>query len=228
MSVVISPYVLIPDGYRLVPIEPDWNMLSADGCSKDHGGQPCIHHDNRRRIWAAMLDAVPAPSIQVLAAEDSQSIDARLKAAGMLTVAELLEGAPLDSFLAHAGVCDIESYAQWVEMKRGEYARSQARYDLGEKEKDDLYEWIVAHSAVFALVHVNLKAALSAAPDQSTAGGSGTWYPAESIDPFVRELDVLINGEKGAAEQARLCDIVAQLRRRFAAMETLLITSKDA
>lgn len=30
---------------------------------------------------------------------------------------------------------------------------------------------------------------------------------------LVRELDVLINGEKGAAKQASLCDIVAQVRR---------------
>lgn len=29
---------------------------------------------------------------------------------------------------------------------------------------------------------------------------------------LVRELDVLINGKEGAAEQASLCDIVAQLR----------------
>lgn len=30
---------------------------------------------------------------------------------------------------------------------------------------------------------------------------------------LVRELDVLLNGEEGAAKQASLCDIVAQVRR---------------
>lgn len=37
-------------------------------------------------------------------------------------------------------------------------------------------------------------------------------YPAKEIDALVRELDVLLNGEKGAAPQAKLCDIVAQVR----------------
>lgn len=41
----------------------------------------------------------------------------------------------------------------------------------------------------------------------------GRWYAADDIDALVRELDVLINGEAGAAPQAKLCDIVAQLRR---------------
>jgi hypothetical protein len=32
---------------------------------------------------------------------------------------------------------------------------------------------------------------------------------------LVRELDVILNGHEGAAEQASLCDIVSQLRREF-------------
>lgn len=42
---------------------------------------------------------------------------------------------------------------------------------------------------------------------------AGDWYLAEDIDRLVRELDVLLNGEEGAAKQAKLCDIVAQVRR---------------
>lgn len=34
-----------------------------------------------------------------------------------------------------------------------------------------------------------------------------------SHDRLVRELDVLLNGEEGAAKQASLCDVVAQVRR---------------
>lgn len=41
---------------------------------------------------------------------------------------------------------------------------------------------------------------------------AGRWYSAEDIDRQVRELDVLLNGEAGAADQASLCDIVAQVR----------------
>lgn len=35
---------------------------------------------------------------------------------------------------------------------------------------------------------------------------------ARDHDTLVRELDVLLNGEAGAAKQAMLCDIVAQMR----------------
>jgi hypothetical protein len=45
---------------------------------------------------------------------------------------------------------------------------------------------------------------------------TGRWYAAEDIDRLVRELDVIINGEAGAAPQAMLCDIVGQLRKQKA------------
>lgn len=93
---------------------------------------------------------------------DDQTLDVRLKSAGMFSVAELLNGSPIDQFVRHAGVHDIATFVQWVEMKRAEYLKLQARYDLGDKPKDDLYEWVTSHSAVFAEVHVNLKAASAA------------------------------------------------------------------
>lgn len=34
----------------------------------------------------------------------------------------------------------------------------------------------------------------------------------DDVDRLVRELDVLLNGEEGAAKQASLCDIVGQVR----------------
>lgn len=57
----ISLAELVPDSWQLVPIEPSWEMLSADGCKEHHNGQPCLHHDNRKRIWSAMLTAAPTP-----------------------------------------------------------------------------------------------------------------------------------------------------------------------
>lgn len=56
-----SPALKLPDGWVAVPVEPNWEMLSADGCKEHHNGQTCLHHDNRRRIWAAMLSAAPTP-----------------------------------------------------------------------------------------------------------------------------------------------------------------------
>lgn len=48
---------------------------------------------------------------------------------------------------------------------------------------------------------------LETCPDCS---GEQSWYVARDIDRLVRELDVLLNGD-GAAAQARLADIVAQV-----------------
>lgn len=43
--------------------------------------------------------------------------------------------------------------------------------------------------------------------------GAGLKEAVETHCALVRELDVLLNGEEGAAKQASLCDIVAQVRR---------------
>jgi len=106
--------------------------------------------------------------LSVLAAPHPESVaaklDKRLEAAGMIAVAELLRGAPLDGFMTHAGVNSPETFGQWIEMRRGEMLRLQAGYDLGDKPKDDeLYEWVASHSAVLAEVHVNFKAAMASA-----------------------------------------------------------------
>lgn len=85
----------------------------------------------------------------------------RMKAAGMMTVDELLAGAPLDAFTRHAGVNSLEAFGQWLEMRRREYVTMQAKRTLDKREEDDLYEWVLAHAGVFGEVHVNFKAAIA-------------------------------------------------------------------
>lgn len=51
----------IPDGFQLVPIDPTYQMLSNKGCKSHLEWEPCIHHDRRKRTWAAMLSASPKP-----------------------------------------------------------------------------------------------------------------------------------------------------------------------
>ena len=55
---------------------------------------------------------------------------------------------------------------------------------------------------------------MEATPRAAHEPETGHWYAAEDIDALVRELDVWLNGEEGAAKQAKLCDIVAQITRR--------------
>lgn len=61
LGCVTTAQQAVPEGWKLVPVEPDYSMLSADGCKEHAEGKNCVHHDNRRRIWAAMLAAAPSP-----------------------------------------------------------------------------------------------------------------------------------------------------------------------
>jgi|HubBroStandDraft_4_1064222.scaffolds.fasta_scaffold00042_31 hypothetical protein len=47
-------------------------------------------------------------------------------------------------------------------------------------------------------------------PRQEPADGE-KWIAAEDVDRLCREMDVALNGEDGAAPQASLCDIAAQV-----------------
>lgn len=110
----------------------------------------------------AIAQAQAAPQAEPVA----DDLDSRMKAAGMLSVAQLLAGAPLDEFFKHRGVHDLDTFGRWLEMRRAECLKMQARFDLDKRRDDELYDWIVAHAAVFSEVHVNFKAAVAhPAPD---------------------------------------------------------------
>lgn len=88
------------------------------------------------------------------------SLGERMKAAGMLTIPEILEGGPLDRFIKHAHVVDLQSFVEWVHSKRVEYLTMHARMTVEHRENDELFEWVSSHTAVFGEVMINLKAAL--------------------------------------------------------------------
>ncbi len=88
-------------------------------------------------------------------------LDARMKAAGMTPLSELLEHDPMGKFAAHTGVRSVEDFEQWVKNKHEQFLRMRLEYELGDKSKDDeLYEWVFAHAAVFGQVAVNLRQAM--------------------------------------------------------------------
>ena len=95
---------------------------------------------------------------KALEAWEEESLQDRMRAAGMLTVDEMLRGAPLDRFIRHAGVSDLETYGQWLDMKCREFLSMQASRDLDKREDDDLYEWVLAHAAAFQEARINFNA----------------------------------------------------------------------
>ena len=59
-------------------------------------------------------------------------------------------------YQAHASVHDLESFDAWMRKRHERFLRMRLEYELGDKEKDDLYEWVFAHSAAFGEVVANL------------------------------------------------------------------------
>jgi hypothetical protein len=57
--------------------------------------------------------------------------------------------------------------------------------------------------------------------DECQCPNHGNWIAADDIDKLTRELDVLLNGEEGAAPQASLCDIVAQVAQQKRTQQAL-------
>ena len=103
--------------------------------------------------------AVLQAAIEQIKGAHGEGLDARLKAAGMMTIAEMLESPPLTAFHVHAGVTDLTSFERWLEMKWQSYTTQQAALQLDNREDDELFEWVVAHSAVFSSVLINFRAA---------------------------------------------------------------------
>ena len=86
-------------------------------------------------------------------------LDKRMKEAGMMSVTEMLENNPLGKFSVHAGVNDLETFEKWLLMRKEEFIGMQARMTLDDKEDDELFEWVIAHNAVFSEVLANFRAA---------------------------------------------------------------------
>lgn len=93
------------------------------------------------------------------ALDNDVALDEKMKSCGMFSVSELIEGTDIDKWTANTGVMNLETFEEWLTMKRRHFDTLRGRYETGEKSKDDdLYEWVFAHSGVFTEVHVNFKA----------------------------------------------------------------------
>lgn len=100
------------------------------------------------------------------------NLDSRMREAGMVPLSEMLASIPLGKWLTHTGVNDLKSFEAWLCMRREEMLRMQVKMELDKREDDELYEWVIAHVAVFTEVLCNFRAANitasnSAAPSTS-------------------------------------------------------------
>ena len=88
------------------------------------------------------------------------TLDEELKEAGMLTISELMEGQPIDGFIANKAVNDLPSFMKWLDMRSKEMLRIKARMILDKNTDTEMHEWVLSHCAAFNEVRVNLNAVL--------------------------------------------------------------------
>jgi hypothetical protein len=90
---------------------------------------------------------------------DEKSLDQRMTEAGMVSVSDMLQQNALGKFMAHAGVTNLHTFEEWIQMRRKEFIGMQARMTLDNQEKDEMFEWVVAHNAVLGEVMANFRQA---------------------------------------------------------------------
>lgn len=93
------------------------------------------------------------------AVSQTGTLDERMAAAGMVPLSDLLSNeTPVDKYMAHVGVSDINSFEQWLMRRHNELQKMRIPYALGDKdENDELYEWILGNSGAFSEVVANFR-----------------------------------------------------------------------
>jgi hypothetical protein len=134
----------------------------------------------RRREFEAVQEIVAAAKPEPTMA----SLDERMKAAGMIPLSDLLNGGqPLDRWTAHAGVQCHDSFEVWLRRRYEEFMRMRMSYELGDEEKDDLYEWVFAHAAAFGEVMTNWRAMKARMEARAEAGSDPETEANRSVSP---------------------------------------------
>lgn len=121
----------------------------------------CAHEGSALTILGSTIFMDAADALEALEPETDASLDARMIAAGMVPLTSLLADDPIGKFACHNAVRDMESFAEWLGGQHRGYTRMRAQYELKDKPKDDLYEWVFAHSAVYGEVVANFRQATS-------------------------------------------------------------------
>jgi hypothetical protein len=111
----------------------------------------------RDHLRQQVADAIaPVPTDAEIAVTDQ-----RMTAAGMVSLVDLLAGKlPTDRWAANVGVTNIKSFGDWLDSKNRQYATMRMGYELGDKVKDGMYDWIIARSGTYSEVIANFRKAL--------------------------------------------------------------------
>lgn len=84
-----------------------------------------------------------------------------MERAGMIPLQDLLGGKdPISLRFVHTGIRNVRDFLEYAQKQHSQFELQRLLYELGGKEKDDMYEWMLSHAAVWKSVVLNLRAAL--------------------------------------------------------------------
>jgi hypothetical protein len=82
----------------------------------------------------------------------------------MMSIEDMLEKSPLGKFNANSAVTDLQSFEDWLQMRRKEFLTMQASMTLDERKENEMFEWITTHNAVLGEVMANFRQATGRRP----------------------------------------------------------------
>lgn len=89
-----------------------------------------------------------------------EELDEEFKKRNLIPPSEMMNGNP---FQIHAGVCDLETFEQYLRLKNNEFLKMRSALNLEGRgleslegdEKDELFEWVVAGYAAYSDILAN-------------------------------------------------------------------------
>jgi hypothetical protein len=94
--------------------------------------------------------------------KERQVLDDKLRRAGMLTITQILKGTLMDAMHACSEVVDLETFGEWLSLTSEGFLSMKAKLELDKRHDDELFEWVLAHSAALHTVSINFKKATKA------------------------------------------------------------------
>ena len=77
---------------------------------------------------------------QDLGSEQDDDLNARLKAAGMYSIPEMMGETPLSRWTVQAGMTDLTFFEKWLERRLAQSLRMRVGYELGDNALNDAFK----------------------------------------------------------------------------------------
>jgi len=89
---------------------------------------------------------------------DEIDIEKEIKNAGMVPLEDILQGnVPIQKYITHVGVTELESFAEWLEKKREQFLRMRVKQEFN--KNDELYDFVLGKNSAYEEIYQNFRKA---------------------------------------------------------------------